>query len=230
MGAATGRPPKILQVVLSLNPGGTERLVVELVKRLRAELPMAVCCLDEDGSWGERLRREDVGVTALTRRDGFQPQLGRAIARIAARASGQRRALPSLLAVRLRVHRAAVVAGLRIVFTEHGRLSDAPPSAKRRVANRVLSHAPREVVTVSADLKQHLVAEGFPAGKVDVIYNGIDVGAAPRRRACARASGASSAIADDDVVVGTVARLDPVKDLHDADSRDRAAARRGARR
>ncbi len=50
---------------------------------------------------------------------------------------------------------------LRIVFTEHGRLSDAPPSAKRRVANRLLSHAPREVVTVSADLKQQWWRRAF---------------------------------------------------------------------
>jgi hypothetical protein len=40
------RVPHVLQVVLSLNPGGTERLVVEIIKRLRSELPMAVCCLE----------------------------------------------------------------------------------------------------------------------------------------------------------------------------------------
>jgi glycosyltransferase involved in cell wall biosynthesis len=212
VGAATGQPPKILQVVLSLNPGGTERLVVELVRRLRAELPMAVCCLDDAGSWGEGLRREDVGVTALKRRDGFQPQLGRAIARVAA------------------AHRAKVVhchqyspfvyasiarlwsPDLRIVFTEHGRLSDAPPSAKRRVANRLLCHAPRKVVTVSADLKEHLVSEGFPTRSVNVIHNGIDVGALPDARMRARVR-SELGISDADVVVGTVARLDPVKDL-----------------
>jgi len=208
-----GQPPKVLQVVLSLNPGGTERLVVELVRRLRPELPMAVCCLDEEGSWGEGLRREDVGVTALRRRAGFQPALGRAIARIAA----QHRARvvhchhysPFVYASIARLWSPA----LRIVFTEHGRLSDAPPSAKRRTANRVLAHAPREVVTVSAELKQHLVAEGFPTGKVSVIYNGIDVGAVPggdaRHQMRQRLN-----IPDDAVVIGTVARLDPVKDLH----------------
>jgi glycosyltransferase involved in cell wall biosynthesis len=202
-----------LQVVLSLNPGGTERLVVELVRRLRRELPMAVCCLDEEGSWGEGLRREDVGVTALRRRAGFQPALGRAIARIAAQHGARvlhcHHYSPFVYASIARLWSPA----LRIVFTEHGRLSDAPPSAKRRTANRVLAHAPREVVTVSAELKQHLVAEGFPTGKVSVIYNGIDVGDVPggdaRRQMRQRLN-----IPDDAVVVGTVARLDPVKDLH----------------
>jgi L-malate glycosyltransferase len=209
----SGQSPRVLQVVLSLNPGGTERLVVELVRRLRPELSMAVCCLDEEGSWGEGLRRENVGVTALRRREGFQPQLGHAIARIAAQ------------------HRARVVhchhyspfvyasiarlwsPHLRIIFTEHGRLSDAPPSAKRRTANRLLAHAPREVVTVSSELRQHLVAEGFPTGKVSVIYNGIDVGAVPGADMRARVR-LELDIPDDAVVVGTVARLDPVKDLH----------------
>jgi glycosyltransferase involved in cell wall biosynthesis len=211
--APTDQSPKVLQVVLSLNPGGTERLVVEIVRRLRSELSMAVCCLDEAGSWGESLRREDVGVTALRRRQGFRPRLGYAIARIAAQ------------------HRARVVhchhyspfvyasiarlwsPGLRIIFTEHGRLSDAPPSARRRAANRVLSHAPREVVTVSSELKQHLVAEGFPTHKVSVIYNGIDVGAVPGCDMRARVR-RELGVADNAIVVGTIARLDPVKDLH----------------
>ena len=147
---------------------------------------MAVCCLDEAGSWGEGLRREDVGVTALGRRDGFQPQLGHAIARIATRHHARvvhcHHYSPFVYASIARLWSP----NLRIIFTEHGRLSDAPPSAKRRTANRVLSHAPREVVTVSRELKHHLVAEGFPAAKVNVIHNGIDVGPLPTdRHACA---------------------------------------------
>ena len=38
--------PSVLQVVLTLNPGGTERLVLELVKRLAGQSRQAVCCLD----------------------------------------------------------------------------------------------------------------------------------------------------------------------------------------
>src|SRR4029450_321939 len=45
--------PRVLQVVLSLNPGGTERLVLELASRMNAEIPMMVCCLEEPGSWAD---------------------------------------------------------------------------------------------------------------------------------------------------------------------------------
>jgi glycosyltransferase involved in cell wall biosynthesis len=204
--------PNVLQVVLSLNPGGTERLVVELVKRLRPELSMAVCCLDEEGTWGEGLRHDDVSVVALRRREGFRPQLGRAIARAAA----QHRARvihchhysPFVYASIARLW----APHLKIVFTEHGRLSDAGPSPKRRTANRVLAHAPRTVVTVSSELKQHLVAEGFPTDKVNVIYNGIDVGPLPDAAERARVR-QQLGVDERTIVIGTVARLDPVKDL-----------------
>jgi glycosyltransferase involved in cell wall biosynthesis len=204
--------PKVLQVVLSLNPGGTERLVVELVKRLRPELSMAVCCLDEEGTWGEGLRQEDITVVALRRREGFRPRLGRAIARAAAQHGARvvhcHHYSPFVYASIARLWSPH----LQIVFTEHGRLSDAGPSPKRRTANRVLAHAPQRVVTVSSELKDHLVAEGFPTGKVSVIYNGIDVGVLPDAAARTRAR-AHLGIDDSTVVVGTVARLDPVKDL-----------------
>ncbi len=208
----TEQRPNVLQVVLSLNPGGTERLVVELVKRLRGELSMAVCCLDEAGAWGEGLRQEDVTVVALRRREGFRPQLGHAIARAAAQHKARvvhcHHYSPFVYASIARLWSPQ----LKIVFTEHGRLSDAGPSPKRRTANRVLAHAPRTVVTVSSELKDHLVAEGFPTDKVNVIYNGIDVGPLPDAAARARVR-AALGIGDGMLVVGTIARLDPVKDL-----------------
>jgi glycosyltransferase involved in cell wall biosynthesis len=90
----------------------------------------------------------------------------------------------------------------------------------------VLAHAPREVVTVSAELKQHLVAEGFPTRKVSVIYNGIDVGVVPGCDIRARVR-RELGIADNAIVVGTIARLDPVKDLH---TLIRAVGRQGPQR
>jgi glycosyltransferase involved in cell wall biosynthesis len=198
--------------VLSLNPGGTERLVVELAARLHAEMPMMVCCLDEAGAWARELESRGIAVRTLGRRAGFRPALGGAIAAIA------------------REHRASVIhahhyspfvysaiarvrgAGAHVVFTEHGRLSDARPSVKRRLANRALAAVPRAVFAVSEDLKAHMVAEGFAAGAVRVIYNGIDVGPLPEPDDRARAR-RQLGVSDDVFVVGTIARLDPVKDL-----------------
>ena len=75
---------RILQVVLSLTPGGTEHLVVEISKRLAASFDVSVCCLDDEGAWAADARAHGVEVVALHRRDGFRPEIGRRIARLAA--------------------------------------------------------------------------------------------------------------------------------------------------
>jgi glycosyltransferase involved in cell wall biosynthesis len=218
--------PSVVQVVLRLGPGGTERLVIELVSRLHAQFPMTVCCLDDAGEWADRLTPLGVTVIALRRRPGFRPEVAVRLARI------------------LRAANAAVVhchhyspfvygrlatwlsPGRRVVFTEHGRLSDGPPSGKRRLANRVLMAGRSELFAVSHDLRRHLLGEGVPE-RMHVIWNGIDPGAAPtleqrdsvRRRL---------AIPETDYVVGTTARLEPIKDLGTLVEAVALTARRGA--
>jgi glycosyltransferase involved in cell wall biosynthesis len=204
--------PRVLQVTLSLNPGGTERLVVELTSRLNAEIPMAVCCLDEAGSWASELEQKGIHVYSLGRAPGFRPGLGRALAAVVDRHRATsihaHHYSPFVYGCLARLWRPT----LKVVFTEHGRLSDTPPSARRRIANWVLARFPERVFTVSADLKLHLVAEGFDAQAIDVIYNGIDVGPEPDAAARARAREMLN-VSDDTLVIGTIARLDPVKDL-----------------
>jgi glycosyltransferase involved in cell wall biosynthesis len=205
--------PRVLQVVLSLNPGGTERLVLELVTRLGPSMPTAVCCLDEAGDWAKRLEDQGIVVHALRRAPGFQPHLGRAIAEVAERhgatvihAHHYSPFVYSCLA-RRRTH------GVRLVYTEHGRVTDAPPSPKRRLVNRLyFARVPAHVFAVSDDLRRHMVQEGFPARRVGVIYNGIAVGDAAAAAARRRQRDALG-VSDDAAVVGTIARLDPVKDL-----------------
>ena len=204
--------PRVLQVVLSLNPGGTERLVVELARRLQDRIPTMVCCLDAAGTWAHELTGIGVQVVPLERRSGFRPRIGRAVAGVARRHEASvihaHHYSPFVYSCLARFWSPSV----QIVFTEHGRLSDAPPSARRRLANRLLARVPRRVFTVSEDLKRHLVGEGFAPGALEVIYNGIDIGPIPNRETrddVRRQLGASDAA----FVVGTIARLDPVKDL-----------------
>lgn len=203
---------RVLQVVLSLEPGGTERLVMEMASRLHDTMPMMVCCLDEPGAWADALRERGVAVHALGRRPGVHPSLGRRIASLAnahgATVMHAHQYSPFVYAAIARCWRPST----RLVFTEHGRLSDAPPSAKRRLANRALGLLPHRVFAVSDDLRRHMLAESFGADAVEVIYNGIDIGPlpGPSERDAARAR---LGVADEVPVIGTIARLDPVKDL-----------------
>lgn len=204
--------PRVLQVILSLNPGGTQRLVLEIVKRLHPDIPMTVCCLDDRGSWATELQTCGIEVVELRRQPGFRPALSQAIAGL------------------IRAHRVSVVHAhhyspfvygslarlwrprTRIVFTEHGRLSDAPPSRKRRVMNRVLAKLSSATFAVSADLRTHLIGEGFTPSAVEVIYNGIDVGPLPDA-ALRQSTREALGLHEDTVAIGAIARLDPVKDL-----------------
>jgi glycosyltransferase involved in cell wall biosynthesis len=205
-------PPRVLQVVLSLHPGGTERLVVDLVTRLHDVSPMAVCCLDDRGRWGEDLAARGIGVTALGRAPGFHPLLARRVAG-AARAHGAtvvhaHHYSPFVYGAVARLFGS----GAGVVFTEHGRLSDAGPSPKRRTANRVLAPMAARVFAVSENVRTHLVGEGFAPEAVGVIYNGIDIGPPPPPGTRARIRAALGA-GEAACVVGTIARLDAVKDL-----------------
>lgn len=210
----TARRPahRLLQVVLTLRPGGAEYLVAEMCRRLSPEFEMTVCCLDDEGPWAPMLRQDGVDVVALYREPGFRPQLGRVIADLAAR----RRA--SLLHCHLYspfvYGRIAKLwsPGLKLVYTDHGRNSDDPPSWKRRLVNPLLARFDGPIVAVSHELRQYLIASNFPPDRVRVIHNGIVTGPPPsaaERHQMRRMLG----LDDDAFIVMTIARLDPVKDF-----------------
>jgi glycosyltransferase involved in cell wall biosynthesis len=203
--------PRVLQVVLRLDPGGTERLVIELVRRLHARLAMAVCCLDAPGAWADRVTALGVPVVTLSRPPGFHPGLAWRLARTAG----------AIGANVLHCHHYSpfiygrlaswLTRGVRAVYTEHGRLSDAPPSIKRTLANRLMMAGAPDLYAVSHDLRAHLLREAVPA-RMRVIWNGIDPGDRPTPDA-RQAARARLGVSDDAFVIGAVARLDPVKDL-----------------
>lgn len=204
----------VLQVVLSLNPGGTERLVLDLVKGLHtAGCPMAICCLDEPGAWAAEAQALGVVVEALGRQPGFHPGLGRRIAEAARRHGAAvihaHHYTPFVYAALARLTRSRT----GLVFTEHGRVSNTPPSGKRRLANSVFfRRMPHRVFAVSHELRAYMLQEGFTPHDVGVIHNGIALGPVPAEaeRAAVRSR---LGLAPDVPVIGTIARLDPVKDL-----------------
>jgi len=203
---------RVLQVVLRLTPGGTEHLVLEICRRIRHEFAVTVCCLDDEGEWAADLRADGIEVIALRRQPGFRPSVGRQIAALAADRNIEllhcHQYSPFVYGwIASRLNRR-----LKVVYTEHGRLSDAPPSWKRQLVNPLLSRFRGEIVAVSHELRDYMLASRFAADRVGVIHNGIEPGAAPSfadRMRARRLLG----IDDTAFVVMAVARLDPVKDF-----------------
>ena len=67
--------PDLVQIVLSLNAGGTERLVVDMSKLLASRANVHVLCLDEAGEWASQLSEVGITVSTLGRKPGFDVSL-----------------------------------------------------------------------------------------------------------------------------------------------------------
>ena len=177
-------------------------------------MPMAVCCLDDEGAWGSMLKAEGYDVGALRRRTGFQPALGRRIAQMVTRHRADvihchhySPFVYSAIARSWQAFRQDRVHGTRAL------VGCCLPSPKRRLANRLLSHAPHQVFTVSGDLKR-----AYRCGRIS-LQPGRRHLQRHRHRPTASRGGTDAdpramlGLTDDTFVIGTVARLDPVKDL-----------------
>ena len=203
---------RILQVVLSLGAGGTERLVIEISKALHPQSRLQVCCLDEEGRWARELTDLGIPVTALGRRPGFRPSLALQIAKLARQQRAQVLHCHHFSPFIYGTLASLVPPRVKVVYTEHGRLSDAPSSPKRKLATRWFSRTCDAIFAVSDDLRQRMILDGIHPARVGVIYNGIDPGSPPTSgdRSAARSA---MGLRDGDLAIGTVARFDRLKDL-----------------
>lgn len=201
----------VVHVIHSLQVGGTENGLVNVINSLADEFRHTVIAVTAGGPLEARLPR-GVDVIPLGKRPGVDV---RAIIRLA---TLLRRLRPDIVHSRnwgafdaifaARLARVPV-----LIHGEHGReMSDPDGLDPRR--NRLRRWAAPLVdrfVTVSRDLERWLVGRvGVPARKVVTIHNGVDLHRfADEDRARGRHE---LGLPGDTVVIGTVGRLDPVKD------------------
>jgi L-malate glycosyltransferase len=205
--------PVVCQILHSLRVGGAEVLAARLARGLRDRVRFLFACLDELGTLGEELRREDFPVHVLGRRPGLDWRCAHGLARLLRREQVDvihaHQYTPFFYGsfARLLYRRPAVI------FTEHGRHFPDYPRRKRMLANRLLLRQEDRVIGVGEAVRQALINnEGIPAGRVEMIYNGIDLapfGKSAPDRADARPE---MGIGPNDLVIVQVARLDYLKD------------------
>jgi sugar transferase (PEP-CTERM/EpsH1 system associated) len=202
---------RVVQVIPSLEVGGLQKIVVRLVHHLRPHTESLVLTPSSDGPLRAAFP-DEVRVVAMAGRrlSGKWNALGMARVFRAFRPeivhTRNWTCIDAILAARL--------AGVPIVVHgEHGREAADPHGSNtlRRRLRRCLSPLITEFVAVSRDLNGWLVNDvGVPARKVTQICNGVDTDTfAPLRRESVRSA---LGIALDHVAIGTVGRLDPVKD------------------
>ena len=161
----------VLQLLPELDPGGAERVVLALARRLpRDRFRVSVAALDGRGSLSEAFRDAGCDVHDLGSRKRRPMQAAGPLRRLIERTR------PTVLHSHLfRAHLAARLAGAArrtpvTVATEH----QADP---RRWAVRLARWATRRatrVTAVSDAVRRHLVRHGFPPDRVCAIPNGID--------------------------------------------------------
>ena len=212
--SARSAKPVVCQIVHTLNVGGAELLARQFAERGRDEFDFVFACLDAPGIMADELRNTGFPVEVLGRRAGFDLACARRLARFCRR------------------HRVSVVHAhqyapffyaalarlvgwqrLPIVFTEHGRDFPDFRRPKRVLANRALLRRSDRVIGVGQCVRQALVDhEGLRPDRVEVIYNGIDVDAYEGSPAARRELRSRLQLADDQIAIVQVARLNPLKD------------------
>ncbi len=203
---------RVMLLVHGLPVGGTERVVVDLCRWLRGrKVQVLVACLDELGAFGEMLQADGVPTAQLHRQPGFDFGLPGRIAELAGRER-----IDVIHAHQYTPFFYGVMARYRtrcpLLFTEHGRFFPDLPSTKRRIFNRTVGRRVDGITAVSDGVKQALVAvERLPEERIEVLHNGLDVTGFALPDGARERLLAEWGVPVDAPVVGTVARLNSIK-------------------
>lgn len=202
--------PLVVHLTYALNVGGLETLLVECINRMPAErYRHALVSLTDISSFAERITVPGVELIALHKPPGNSPRTHLQLWKVL------RRLRPAILhtynLAAFEYNFTAALAGVPIrVHAEHGRDASDPHglNVKHNTLRRWLSPAVDCFIAVSDDLQRWLkeVVRIAPS-RLRLIKNGVDTSHFDRTTGAA----AGSPWGGDDIVIGTVARIQDVK-------------------
>ncbi len=207
--------PLIVHVVHRLAVGGLENGLVNLINHIPADrYRHAVICLTDYSDFRARITRPDVEVYALHKAPGIRPDLYVALYRLF------KRLRPDIVHTRnlatLEAQLPAWLAGVPLrVHGEHGRdMHDLDNTRQRyRLLRRVMSPLIHGFIALSRDLEQYLVRDvGIDPARITRIINGVDSARFSPRERDRHAVLPSGFAAPDSLLIGTVGRMETVKD------------------
>ena len=218
MPTSSSAAPLVAHVVFRFDYGGLENGIVNLVNRMPADrYRHAVVALEGIGTeFARRVQRPDVELVTINKRPGKDPasyvRMWRTL----------RRLRPAVVHTRnlgtLDMQLAAAAAGVRCrVHGEHGWSPTDPQGLDPRNLRlrRLLRALPQCYVAMSHDIARWLEhSVGVPARRIRQLYSGVDSGRfnpEGTRPADLPWRGAGQGGDSAPVVLGTVGRLDPIK-------------------
>ncbi|MES2537645.1 MAG: TIGR03088 family PEP-CTERM/XrtA system glycosyltransferase [Pseudomonadota bacterium] len=212
----TGLPPLIVHVIYNLGVGGLENGLVNLINHIPPErYRHAIVCLKGYSDFSRRIKRENVEIIALNKREGNDIGLYFRLFKTL------RRLKPDIVHTRnlgtLEGQVVAAAAQVRArVHGEHGRdIFDLHgTNRKYNLLRKAIKPLVGQFIAVSRDLESWLGhTVGVPPARVSQVYNGVDsVRFHPRSARCAD-FGPPGFFTDDAIVIGSVGRMAEVKDF-----------------
>lgn len=194
----------VLHVILSLEIGGMEQVVADLVRTLdRKRFRPVVVCLETLGPIAEEITALGIRVIQLP---PMIPRLSFLFPAQLVEAIRETRA--DVIHVHGGCWYKAVIAGRmagvkKIIYTEHGR--NLPDHKGVIMVDRLISRFTSKIVAVSRELAEYMRdVVGIPDRKIQVIINGVDM---------SRFSTTADKHRGTMVCIGIIARLAPVKDV-----------------
>ncbi len=202
---------RVMHVTFDMRIGGTEMVIKNLVEANEDRgIQMSIFCIEEPlGPWGDSLQANGLKIESSHRKLGFDTSL---ILKLRAYIKANEIDVVHCHQYTPWVYGAlaALFTKAKVIFTEHGRFYPDTSSWKRSFINPVLMRVTSRATAISHATKNALdVYEFIPKQRIDVIYNGIK----PLQIDSATKSKTKSdlAIPEGSVVLGTIARFDPIK-------------------
>jgi len=193
--------------------GGMENVIASLVRTIdKTTFRTAIACIINEGPLGAKLKGEGFNlispVKSLGKASFIYPGLLIDVIK-----SQNADVIHCHSGYWYRAALAGLFAGVKgVVYTEHGRTVF--ETNKERLSDKLASYGTCKIVPVSAALQIYLTdILGVPRHKISLIENGVDTShynARPRNDLILKEMG----IASSTFVMGTIARLDKVKDHH----------------
>jgi glycosyltransferase involved in cell wall biosynthesis len=159
----------VMQVALSLDVGGLERVILNLVQNASSEFRLVVCCLERPGAWADQLST----VVAFDKRPGVDWRLFWKIARLA-RIEHVDVIHTHNSTAHLYGAIAGKLAGVKVLHTEHGK--NIGEEARSFRVNRWAERFTDVTVAVSKQIaREALLHEHVAPDRLVVVANGISV-------------------------------------------------------
>lgn len=194
---------RVCHIVRSLNVGGLERVVIDLIRGLRQEGTVNfLACLIEPGDWASEAAVDELWCGRLPDRGPLVTfaTLCRFLRKAGVTVIHTHNSHPHKYGAP-----ASVVTGIPLVHTKHGR--NWPDNPRWVWLSRQLSRVSRFIVPVSRDIERIVLdREHIPARKVQLVVNGADPeyyspGPSPFRQSYFGSA----------VVIGSMGRFSPEK-------------------